>query len=299
MNTNNTQNSSLDFFELILFLWQKKFTILLISIIFGIAASIWSLSLTDKYSSSVLIVINENNPSKSSGSNNQIDGGIASIIGGSISGESLDQKSYAIEIIKSRIFIKSISNIPDVFDSVMASNGYSKNSKKVLYNDSLYDANQKKWKINKPSNEDFYNKFLQNLRISREPAGFIQITYTHHSPIFAKSILDIIIEELNDKVKEEDLNNAERSLDYLIKQLDKTQQKDLRESINNLIEENMKIKMLANIDEYYLIKPVDPPYIPEFKSYPARTLMVLLSIISGFILTSLSLITHKFIIKKY
>ena len=61
----------------------------------------------------------------------------------------------------------------------------------------------------------------------------------------------------------------------------------------------MKIKMLANIDEYYLIKPVDPPYIPEFKSYPARTLMVLLSIISGFILTSLSLITHKFIIKKY
>ena len=99
-------------------------------------------------------------------------------------------------------------------------------------------------------------------------------------------------------LKEEDLKNAERSLDYLIKQLDKTQQKDLRESINNLIEENMKIKMLANIDEYYLIKPVDPAYIPEFKSYPSRTLMVILASISGFLLIICYFIFREYILNR-
>jgi LPS O-antigen subunit length determinant protein (WzzB/FepE family) len=240
-------------------------------------------------------MVNETSSSKLSKPQNQLGGGIASLLSGGLTGLAVDQKTYVIETIKSRVFIESIADTAGVMEKVMATKSYSKSSEEIQFNEDIFNVNDGKWIEGKPSNNDFYNSFLSDFRISRDETGFIKMTYIHESPIFAKDMLNLIIEKLNRQIKLEDLNNAENAINYLVDILNNTQQMEIRQSVNNLIEENMKIKVLANINEFYLLKPLDPPFIPEFKTYPARTLMVLLGLITGLILSISGLIIKRYI----
>jgi capsular polysaccharide biosynthesis protein len=298
MNNNNDkyyESGLISVSELILFLWKKKILIFFITIFFGAYTVFWSLNLEDKYTSTTLLMVNETSSSKLSKPQNQLGGGIASLLSGGLTGLAVDQKTYVIETIKSRVFIESIADTAGVMEKVMATKSYSKSSEEIQFNEDIFNVNDGKWIEGKPSNNDFYNSFLSDFRISRDETGFIKMTYIHESPIFAKDMLNLIIEKLNRQIKLEDLNNAENAINYLVDILNNTQQMEIRQSVNNLIEENMKIKVLANINEFYLLKPLDPPFIPEFKTYPARTLMVLLGLITGLILSISGLIIKRYI----
>ena len=58
------------------------------------------------------------------------------------------------------------------------------------------------------------------------------------------------------------------NLQYLNKQYTLSPQKNIRESINQLVEAQMKIQMLANVRKDYMIRPLDKPFRPNEKSGP-------------------------------
>ena len=70
----------------------------------------------------------------------------------------------------------------------------------------------------------------------------------------------------------------------MYKELEKTQDVDLRLSINQLIESQMKKKMLARVKTNYLLEPLDLPYVPEQRTSPRRTFIVLIGSMIGFVL---------------
>ena len=53
----------------------------------------------------------------------------------------------------------------------------------------------------------------------------------------------------------------------------------------------MKTQMLAKINEDYVLKPIDPPYLPEEKSWPKRTIIV----VATFLLSLISAISYIFV----
>ena len=249
MNNNNDkdyESGVISVTELIIFLWKKKILIFFTTIFFVAFTVFWSLNLEDKYTSTTLLMVNETSSSKLSKPENQLGGGIASLLGGGLTGSAVDQKTYAIETIKSRVFIESIADTAGVMEKVMAAKSYSKSSEEIHFNEDIFNVNDSKWIEGKPSNNDFYNSFLSDFRISRDETGFIKMTYIHQSPIFAKDMLNLIIEKLNRQIKLEDLNNAENAINYLVDILNSTQQMEIRQSVNNLIEiYNFNINMYA------------------------------------------------------
>ena len=75
--------------------------------------------------------------------------------------------------------------------------------------------------------------------------------------------------------------------------LEKTNEKEIKDLISRLIESKLKVQMLANVNDNYIINVIDAPFVPEKKSEPRRSRIVLISLIIGFILTSLYIFTFK------
>ncbi len=90
--------------------------------------------------------------------------------------------------------------------------------------------------------------------------------------------------------------NSSSSLDYLYTQLSTNPINDIKKSINDLIKSNMEIKMLANIKEYYLIKPIDGPHIPLFKVSPTRSIICIGITIFGFLLSVIFVLMKAFVL---
>ena len=70
----------------------------------------------------------------------------------------------------------------------------------------------------------------------------------------------------------------------MYKELEKTQDVDLRLSINQLIESQMKKKMLARVKTNYLLEPLDLPYVPEQRTSPRTAFIVLVGTTIGLVL---------------
>ena len=81
--------------------------------------------------------------------------------------------------------------------------------------------------------------------------------------------------------KEKDLQESQDALNYLYEKLSESQQKEVRSSINALIESQLKTQMLGNIRDDYLVSIIDPPFYPENKSSPKRSQIVVLATILG------------------
>ena len=77
------------------------------------------------------------------------------------------------------------------------------------------------------------------------------------------------------------LRNAESSIDYLRKLVQKTDVVELRSVMYKLIESETKTLMLANVHEEYAFVVVDPAAAPEFRHTPKRTLIVVFGTLFG------------------
>ena len=119
----------------------------------------------------------------------------------------------------------------------------------------------------------------------------------HYSPHEAKKWLEKIIKEINETTRVSDREEAQNSIDYLTREMRKTSNMGVQDSISRLIEEQMKTIMLVNASPEYLFKVLSPPYAPELKNYPRRSIFLIVSLLIGFILGCLYLVFKK-ILKK-
>ena len=107
-----------------------------------------------------------------------------------------------------------------------------------------------------------------------------------------------IIEEVNTLSRIRDFERSKNSLIYLEDEASKTKQKELSAPISKLMEGELRIQMLSNIDEHYLIRPIDEPYVPENKFSPNRRIIVIVSTLFGGLLGCLIAIIIHFYRKK-
>lgn len=293
-----SKTESNEIFEVFYYLFSKKWLLILVGFILAISFSIIALLLPKIWESDAILV-NVDSGTSTSQSSSAI-GGLSQLAGINLNTSSADTLKVSMYTIRSRDFFKHLIKFENIKRDLIAIKGFNENTFEPIYNKSIYDLKENKW-LDEPSffeSYKIYRNAVSTAFLDDRSAQFIAVRVKHRSPVFAKELVDLIVQEINEKQRFNDISEADASLEYLQDQLSKTEQINIKSSISSLIENQIKTKMFANVRTDYIIKPIDSSYVPELRSSPQRTRFVLTYTFIGLFLTVLFLLA-RFQYKKF
>ena len=274
--------------ELISVLWGGRILIFCVTTVVAIASIIISLSITNVYTSESVLVNRDKQDSPMSNFS-----GLASLAGVDLSaqGASLNK---VMGIIESREFVKHLITFDNILPSLMAAQSYNANTKEIIFDDEIYNHETKSWVRDAPANRgvvpsyiEAHKEYSEMISMTKDRlTGHVSLKVEHVSPIFAKEFLSLVINEANNVQRNIDVDSSTKALLYLRDQLSRTPQVEIRDSISKLIENQLETQMMASIHDDYVLMTLEPPFIPERKSGPIRSLIVILSTLVGGLLSA-------------
>lgn len=187
-----------------------------------------------------------------------------------------NDKDKSIAILKSRQFTEEFI--------------VSENLMPVLFSD-RWDADNNEWLVSGPDDipsiAKAYSLFDQSIRTVQEDSrrNLVTLRIDWTDPALAADWANQLIERLNDHLRQRDIAEAMRSIDFLNEELQKSSVIELRQGIYRLIESQIELVMLANVREEYAFKILDPAVAAEQDDFvrPKRLMIVLV----GFMLALL------------
>jgi hypothetical protein len=303
MNLENNINDDKDIniSELVRILFLNKLWVISITLIFVVSSFIYAQTLTHKYASSVVAVPADN----SSDINNLASqyGGLASLAGVSLPTGSVDKSDIAIEVLKSRLFTTNFIERHNILVPMMAAKSWDLELNKIVIDQTIYNEKNDKWirsvsppKESRPSLNEAYDFWKKNIfSVYKDQAnGLVTIKITHYSPHEAKKWADLLFEDLNNYLRNQDVEEADLSIKYLYQEVNKIESKDLKDVFYSLIESQTKTKMLAYARKDYRFKIIDPPIVSEKRASPNKIRIVVSSSIIGFFLGILVVFLRRF-----
>lgn len=303
-NTYAAANNEIELSQLVAMVWEGKWKIIVISFLFAFAAIAYALSLPNQYRSVALLMPNSQNQAAVGlgGLSSQI-GGLASLAGINLGGGSGDKTSYALQVLKSREFLFDFFTSNNLKEEIMAVDGWNRSTNTFTYDSDVYDENSKTWVREtkapfkpEPSLQEVYEEFAkENFSVSQnEDTGMVSISITHYSPYLAKELVDKLVSAINHTVKQQDLQEATKSIKYLELELQKTTESGMQTMFYQLIEQQQQTLMLTKVRDDYVLKIVDKAIVPEEKSKPKRAIIVVLGGILGGILSTMGVLILSF-----
>lgn len=198
-------------------------------------------------------------------------GGLASMAGLNIGGSG-DSIEVAVATLKSREF--TIQFIKD------------NNLMPVLYS-KKWDAENKRWDVDDPKKIPTFNKaymmFSKKVRSISEDknTGLITLSIQWKDPVLAAKWANQMVNRLNNLMRQKAIDEAQKSVAYLNKELEKTSVVELQQAIYSLIESQINNIMLANVRNEYSFKIIDPAVPPDNNDFvkPRRALMIIIAFI--------------------
>ncbi len=275
-----SDDETLNFLELIYLLWANKIVILSCSLIVSIFALIYSQFLPNLYTSSSVVIVSNSLENQDSGMS-----GLASLAGFSFEGES-SKVNEGIEIITSLNFFENLVKRNNLFEKLALTNGWDKETNTLGYDKSRFDENSKKWISKKPSMQDLYSQFHKNFFIDKTNQGFVELSFKHYSPYFAKEIVSLVIKEINLITKNKEIEISSNSLNYLKNEFERSNLVEIRKVIAELIQNETQTIMMANSSNSFFFKTLSEPYAPEIKSEPNRSFILLIGFLIGFLISA-------------
>ncbi len=272
-------------------LLNNKYKLVTASLIFGIIVLSASLLLNEKYSSKMILKVEQSGDELSSIVGSQY-GDLASLAGVSIGGGSEDLTAYAVALLQSNSFADNLMSFDGVKVNLMAAKKYNAENQEIIIDATIYDEKNNEWVRNPPykrsitpSTLEIYEEVLKDdLTVSLDRrSGFIEVTFTHISPFFAREFLNLILRQANELKRNNDYEEASKALNFLEESLQTTNQKELRDSLTKLIESQLQTLMLVDIREDYLLSAIEVPYLPEEEVFPPKVLLTFVGLILGFI----------------
>jgi len=158
--------------------------------------------------------------------------------------------------------------------------------------ESRWDEEESTW-INgiRPNDIMINSRFRKGLRIEQEPdTNTIHISINSDNPVFASKIANQSIDALNEYMRQEAIEESVNSQKYLNETLNLTTIMDVKNVIYNLIEEQIKKSMLANVRKDYVFRVIDYASIPGSPVRPNRNFILFISSLLGLFLSSLYVI---------
>ncbi len=299
-------DDEIDLRELFDALWKGKWIIIATTFVFTVSAALYALSLPNIYKSDALLAPAESSNggglSKMAG---QL-GGLAALAGVNLGTSESSQTDLAVQVMKSRQFVEAFINKHDLLVPLMAATDWDLTNNKLILDEELYNSNIGEW-LRKPdglrgaiptAQEAFQVFSKEVLSISQDKeSGLYTVSVKHYSPYIAQQWVNWLIEDINKVMRERTIAETSQNLAYLNLQLQKTAVADMQSTFYKLIEEQTKSLMLAEVQDEFIFKVVDPAVVPELRDGPKRALICVFGVLIGGIL-SLAFVLIRFALRK-
>lgn len=261
-------SDEIDFGALLSLLWSYKYLIVAMTALCTIVAVVLALITQPVYRAEVVVTEVRDSMSNSGSLANQL-GGLASLAGVNLSSNSSSHESLAF--LKSRslveAFIRRYQLLPEL----------SKNTKKA------------------PTMWMAVNKFRNNVLSIQEDVrkGTVTVSVNWRDPQTAARWANDVIALVNELLRNRAMDQAKRNIEYLNEQITATRVVELQRVMYNLIENETKSLMLANVRVEYAFEVVDPAVAPEIRIKPKRTLMVIFGAVLGLLIGIVAAFAHN------
>jgi uncharacterized protein involved in exopolysaccharide biosynthesis len=259
-------------------LWRSirsRFHIVLAAMIsLGVLAGVAAFIMTPIYRATTLLApVSEQNTNNSLGGLLNQFGGLASLAGLSL-GSGTTNKDEAIAILDSRMFTIQFIDDNDLLP--------------ILFLDS-WDAEAGNWlkPDDAPDLIDGYHLFSKIRTIAEDrQTGLVQMSVEWKDPHLAAAWANALIDRVNQVMRADAISDAERGIEYLNRELEKTSIVELRQAIFSLIEGQINRIMLANVRDEYAFRVLDPAMAPNKDDFvrPRSLLMVVMGLLIGGVL---------------
>ena len=197
-------------------------------------------------------------------------GGLAAMAGISIPSDSNIEQVVAT--LNSRKFLLTYINqnnlIPVLFEEV-------------------WDEASQSWLVQTQEDEPTEQKaikYFKNdlLAISEDKkSGLITLSISWKDPAIAAEWANDLVKQLNEQLQEKAITDSQKRIGYLEQELAKTTLQDMRAVLYNLLESEKQKAMLANVNEDFALKVIDPAVAPETREKPKRIFIVALGGVCG------------------
>lgn len=281
-------NKETDLFELVQNLWKDKW---LISSITGFAAVISllvALWLPNVYQATTLL-----KPQSAEGGIGGLArqyGGLASLAGISLpSGDGESKTALAIEVLKSKRFAYEFTTRHNLLPALFAAESWDWATETLSLDADVYDSASQKWvrevkapRTAEPSPEEVHELWNKTVTVREDKkSAFVTVSLKHRSPVYAKQWLDLLVVDINEALRAQDLAESERAVAYLEGQLKQTNVAEIRELLAGLLRSHMESRMMATVEPNYVFSVIDPPTVPELKNEPKRALICVFGTLLG------------------
>lgn len=263
----------------------------IVFVAFGVGAFVASFLIPVRYESTVVLSPVSDSSSSSLGALASQLSGLAGIAGIKPPDASGDRTVVTLATLQSRGFQVDFANrhglVPELFPW-------------------RYDEARKAWKgeiwlirDGPPSEQEIYDAMGGTVDIVQDPlTGLVTVNFLERTPAGAKSLATDLVREINDRMRATEVREAERSVELLKRQIADTEVAELRQIFYGLISERTKNALLANVNDEYALRTVDPPSLPDRPARPRRLLIAALAAVLGVILFS-GWIVVRFALRPY
>lgn len=204
-------------------------------------------------------------------------GGLAAIVGLDASGAGASRSTEAIATLESRRFVEQFIRQYDLLPALFPNE---------------WDAAAAEWRSGdidaQPSLWDGYRKFTEDvLRVGMDAkSGLITLRVTWQDPETAATWASDLIYLINREMRDRVIAEAQKSIEFLNEELERTNAVEIRQSIYNILETQIRRIMLANVQSEYAFRVIDPPLPPDEDGYswPRARILLPLGLLAGFAL---------------
>lgn len=277
----------IDLRELFGILWRGKWVIILFTVAFAAAGVFYALNKPNIYQASVLLAPAQDEGG-AAGLSGQL-GGLASLAGINLGGGGANKTVMAKQVLQSRAFLADFIHRHKLSVPLMATEGWDMENQQWVINREVYNPQTAEWlqdeegKSQTPTDWDMVKKFKgTHLSISDDKeTGMVTLYLKSQSPPVAKEWAEKLVHDINEHMRQQDVEDAEARIAYLEEKLSETNIAGMQQVFYQLIESETRTVMLANAQNEYIFKTVDPAVVPQEKSEPKRALIAIVSTLLG------------------
>jgi len=278
-----TNNFDVNLDDLIIRIWQNKISITFFVLLASLIGILISLLLPNYYKSQISLIPSDNKATSSSIIGQY--GMLAGLAGLSMPSQPSDKTIEALERVKSFDFFQNLF-LPNIsYKNLVAVDSWESEKNIIHYKKNLYDTKKNIWvkNVKVPTNQEAYEIYKKMLSVSTDAKSSVTlISIEHKSPHVAKYWVETIVKLLNDSMRNEMHQRTLKSINFLNEQISKTSVNEIRETITSLQQEQMKSLMLIEVNKDYIFRIIDSAIVPEKKSRPNRSVIIVLSAFIGF-----------------
>jgi len=281
--------------------WRWKWILISITLIGTILSVFYATSQADVYRSTIIAVTpSEKSGGGLSGLSGQL-GGLAGLAGISLGGSSDKSLEQIKDLVRSRSFLQGFIERHQLIAEIMAVVDWDKKNNQLIYDPEIYDIINEKWvrsappgKSIIPTSWEAYPILLTKINLEAQvKKDIFQLSVDHYSPYLAKKWVELLLSDINSFYRQRSQRETQESIAYLRTALEKTEFSEVKSTIYDLVEEQIKSDMLSEVRQEFALETLSSAVLSEDKDHPKRALICIVgAIISGIISLLVSLIAN-------